>query len=516
MFCEKCGGRCEADERFCAHCGAPLEAGTPRLDTSVFGASPAAVPAAPKRAVRVRAAWLIGVGAVVLAVAAALVLALGGRGAPDYVTLGDGVLLPVQSQSEGMYRYIADGEMIPGGVESVNALSYSLDRSVYAVTDMDEDLYVITAQGAEKVAEEVTAFSLSAMGTGLAYTDREGGIYLYHIPKGAGEQIDGGVNLHTDAITPIAVSPDGRSVAYIVDDGGDNTLRLVSGGRAPVDIRKYATPLGLSDGGGLYFEYKDGLYYYNGREDSKLDADTGFVLFNADQTEAAYPGKDEQLHISVHGGTPIPTGIYGVRAVPMPTGGLAISGTAIGVRTFKGFSFLTEKGAYRITDSFGSVKFAGPGDQYILSSDGKKCIYLRNGDLYLVEDTRRDDQPRQITSGAKVTFFETDGDCASVQYQDGSGAFSYQKMGEDAVWITSDTRSATMVQDGAIIYFTGDGVLYRSVKGGTPTATDGVGEVSNIYGLGMDYVVTEDSAGTLCYYRTDSNGDLTLIYRDEM
>ena len=248
MVCKNCGTENEQGAMFCANCGASLaEAAAPAPESTP--AEPAA-PAQKKSGNAPARKLIIGAAAAVIVLALLIALIASLSGGSKYPKVKD-TIIPLEMNGETVFvvnnKVIKD--KLDGGYRSSRT---STDGSKMAIKGDDDDytLYFVTTKGVKEVATEVGDYMLSLEGDTIAYINDDDELHLYQTGSKKDKKID------DDVVEIYALSPDGKSVLYSVDDGDESILMVSKANGKTYEVAKGASGVALSDNG----KY---VYYYN-------------------------------------------------------------------------------------------------------------------------------------------------------------------------------------------------------------------------------------------------------------
>lgn len=184
------------------------------------------------------------------------------------------------------------GKVIDGDYDYIES---SLDGKVMLLlADEDRVLYAYYKKSLIKIDENIESCKISAEGTAVAYITSDGELVLYTLKNKKSKTICD--ELYSTNYSYYHISPDGKSVAYTVDDGDEFTLCVYTGGKEKV-IADNAIPYGLSDKAKLVYYYnseKSAFYVIkSGKDPVKLAGDlysfgSVTITFNTDHTQALF------------------------------------------------------------------------------------------------------------------------------------------------------------------------------------------------------------------------------------
>ena len=197
-------------------------------------------------------------------------------------------ILSVYDVDKEETRYVYNDKLLSGSLEdSIYSTVTNLDGSVCAVLDYDDKLSVVTKDNIIKVASNPRSFELSATGNVVAYINDKNTLLLYDIASDKTTIID------NDVLNEIvAISPDGGSIAYMVQKD-DDTVLYVYDKEETHKIGQNLKPIGVSNSAKQIYYYNQknsGLYVTSLGEDSKKIASDleGAYIFNETHTQLAF------------------------------------------------------------------------------------------------------------------------------------------------------------------------------------------------------------------------------------
>ena len=421
-----------------------------------------------------------------------------------YVFYGDKLISEVEVDLENEFDDV------------VRTARYSSDYSIYAMNMGDGSLYLFNGKKPVVVAEEnVADFKISRDGKTLVYLIDDDGDRTLNIYRGK-ESIEIAELEYPDAgdysnynMTYI-VSPDGSVVIYTQYDKEGEYITYAYKGGESIEIGENLYPHYMTDGGKIAYledEEKDRLYVYKNLTEeidklndfgpiSKVSTDNSTIIYwdNKDETYMVYsPSMDKAVEL-------IDENFYMVSS-DYVTGAYDSFDDMIIITS-------SDDNIYRFVlkkDKYEKIKLASGVDDYMLSADGKKLVYTKNGSVYMVKNVKAN-KPE-----AKKIFKDL-GDYSSIngsddlkylyfRDEDGNLMFSKGKEG-DAVEIADDDIYRYIVTaDGTCVYLydyedenyngyaDGDDTaeLYYSVNGKAPVQVSGPDEAYSVSRRG-DYI----------------------------
>lgn len=518
MYCTECGAQYNQGERFCAACGATMEAPAPEppaadetngeygeADRAAYGEGAYGV----RKGRRSLAKLLIGLGGAAVLVLLAVILTNVIRGGGRFGTYSDDALLFVH-MDDGALQVLSDGQAV-ATLDGIGSISYSMDRSVLTVIDEDNTLYTLTKSGASRVADDVKAAAISQDGSHVAFLsdyDKDtytGTLYL-HTVGGESEKIADDV-----IVEPVVLSPNGQSVAYetLIDDQEMDGYIYTKGGELE-KLGRNCMVLALADKSRyIYYLKVDfdagscSFYVDKGGEQVKLASDIYDLggCFNRDLSEVLYR-HDDKIYISRAGGDKerVAGDAYGCY-LAIPRNGARYSSynefsvfAVYDVDTLAGSVFSNGDSFYYLGKDLESEKIIADGYGATVSEDGKSLLYYSSNRIYRIEDLTRDATKEAIASGIGSYYLvSASSDLSVLAYVDKDEAIYYKKGDNDPVRIGYDGESLLLTESGKVLYYISDGILYVSKNGAKGSSVSGGQNVVSILQSGDSVYYTCDS-----------------------
>lgn len=428
----------------------------------------------------------------------------------------DRELLPANFGDKDSLHFFVGGKKLDTKLdaESFNDWKSSMDGKVAWFTvdeEEDEVLYVLDGESILWVAENPQQITMSATGAALAYiADEE--LCLYTVDKKSSERIA------SDITTVMAISPDGKTVAYT---DGDGLCYIYNDGKT-FDLAEDVTVLSVSDGGKYIYcigedeEENTCLYLYSTKGQQGLVASG----VNTDEDAVFYTNKDHsQLIFQAEGKsgykwyavekneleddrhtlnsadhfdplTPENAQIY-------HSGSLMV----LGVENLTDMVYCssdkddTTMKLIHVSGNWETSTLVSKVTEAQIGEDGKTIYYAKVDKLFTIEATAGA-QSEQLAD--KIKSFTVTSDGAGVYYLNEEGVAFYQK-GSKVEQIGEEVEELIVTSDGYAL-FVSNGSLYSSNRGGkVQTVVDDF--------LGGSVEVCAD--GT--YYRV-ADGDSYIVY----
>jgi len=546
-FCPQCGTQISDEARFCPSCGAQV---VPE-QTAVSDTPEVAVPAAPwekpadtqqpkpwekpaekkgltafsinvlnKFTLDFKKLCIIGGGLLALIV---LIIVLASVTKSEKYQQQKGLVL-LDSFDEIVY-------IIPVGKDKVEIDGYfsdyywSLDgtKAAVLITDSsgDSSLYLVTDK-VQKIAEDVYDFWYSSDGGTVVYAkefvsrDTTSELWVYS----GGKSTKIADNLYsTSGSGYVAVSPNGKTVAYTAYDGTDK-IAVVWTGKVK-EIGKDIYPIAVADGAKYFYYVKSGTLYAvkgtNTENKVKLAESYSGLYFNSDLTQIIF-NSDSKGYISVKAGEK--TALSGsVTGLLLPSGTAQWNGYSykryyiFGVKTFADTYYRNDSSSYsviHITKKLETETIVRNASSASLASDGKTIVYLYGDSIRKINGSKAgleyvtlvsgDVYSFRMTPNGKAVFFLTDDD-----------ELYYLKVSGKPARISEDVYSYALYND-KCFYFNDDGELFSST-GGKSTKISGIEGDYGYISANSFYVACSVSDGNnYAVYFSDDGKKFDLIY----
>ncbi len=445
---------------------------------------------------------ILGGSAAALLLLIVLIVSLVSGGGDNYVRFSGKSVTAVNTDDGWVVVY--GGEALSGTYDEAPSFSRSMEGGT-VVFRCGEAVYSIRRGKAEKLAENVSAPILSVDGSTVLYWDGETGA-LWSVPVSGGDRVMV-LNESEGRIGAIVASPDGKSVAYCVDDGADGWSLYFCRNRKKTRLAKDGVPVSVSDNGGtIYYSDAEGNLFVTdsaGREQKKIAS--GFTApcgLNASCDELLFSAEGK-IWLTARGGEKTKLSGSAECTVVKPSGTVTGQNGSCAVFPLKSFrgavlSADTDIGIVKKDGSF--EKLAHDVGSYSLSDDGSGLFYLRKGSLFTVaakegaEPVRlRESADRYVLSSDGKKIYVLDGDelcCLTPkgrerEIRDGVESIKLrgntlffradysEKYGEGTLFSCSDGKNVNKIAEdvsGFSVYRTM--ILYES-DGETYVSTDG-------------------------------------------
>ncbi len=350
--------------------------------------------------------------------------------------------------------FIVDGKLSDITIDG-NYSTYrgSIDGKTVAVRTSSSDenepvLYVFNGKKLIKVASDIGSFVLSNDGSHIAYSDKDGALFLFNVKAEKAEKI-------TDEFySSYYLSPNGKSIAFAKGTSDDYALYVNVNGKE-TKIKTGVTPLGLSDKAKLVYYYdpeKDAAYVQKKDEAVKISGDDiDGLIFNIDHTEVLCMG-DNDAYISQNGKEKVKITSKGIRQIgSMDVMNNYVSNAdalTLPIKTFEKILFSDSEHLYYLDGKLEKTEIADDVVRFDTPEKGGPIYYL-NDDRELCRMKSYKSDAEEIadhvtnfamTSDGKACYFiETDSDNETTLY--------YAKKTGEPKKIADDVSSMTLSHD---------------------------------------------------------------------
>ncbi len=487
LKCKNCGADIHPNMKFCGVCGTPAEypeAKEPAAAASAAGYQ-AAAPAAKKGISTAAKLMMIIVPVIIIVVVVAAGILFTSLKPSKYV------------QSSWLYIYNEEEEVAimpkdaPEPTIKLEGYMYdysmSMDGTAAAVLIYNEgsigySLYYVNNK-ATFIADEVYEAVIAASGKSVAFSKvRENESLTTELCIWS----DGKITTITDdcsAYCPIAVSPDGKTVAYTVndedaDEDEEGYIGYYYNGKE-IEIGEDIQPFAVADGAKHIYYQKDSSSYVQKGTDSdsrnKLGEDIYDFFYNRDLTSVIY-NNGSKSYISRNGGSK--EGLSGLfEGLLLPQGVEEFTDDYYYSRIYDisdftdTFYMTSEDSVIHINGKYETNRVASNVDRAQLVQDGKTIIYQKGDSIYKVNGMKEDAEDVELveedvqdfiaTSDGKAVFFYNTDD--ELMYQKGTGKpihvaddLEYLLYSEDDhIWAMFDGNKLFYVSDEELCWTTG-------------------------------------------------------------
>lgn len=542
MLCPYCGAETKEGEVFCVSCGYDIT--SVPADTKEEKAAPPknntrATPAKRRRKnmhnEHSRLVILAAVGLIALVAGISLLISalLPGNG---FYAFEHNIFVEIIDRQVSVLmddRTAKDTNLSAGTIKEHQA---SLDGGVVAILTDRKELAVIRGRKLTVVASNVSDFSLSVDGTGLAYTTeskKATTLTLYNTKNKKAKEIT------AQLIGNYEISPDGDSIAYFTkEETGEHSLMLFNGSKriliAAVDVSLTGMPkvslLAISNDGKYIYaidKNEEGvktLYCYGktGVRKPIGPCNIPTVLLNADHTQILFYQSDDSFRTYLatkdNAGIEIATGV----ASPLlPKSSVNfVSGSTV---TFPSDSLYNKvyscyvDGGYQLChirkDCTSILLVSGVGS-ITLSEDGKTVYYVEDDVLKMLKISNGENaSEKAVVLGENVDEYAVTSDGKNVYYTSDNALYCVNgKNGQSKKTVASENVKGKLhINAKNYVYFKVENDVYVSKNGSNGTII-----LSNIDSIqssanGIVYVSLNNDS----LYATSGTKKLHLVWPED-
>ncbi len=521
--CPACGADVQDTMRFCSSCGAQLPKEEP-VEENLSTAEPASASAAasatalPSQAVMsyIQKYWKWLVGAVALVFL--LILAVNLLKPAKYTQPKK--LLTIIPKDDAILVEVNHKQTAKIACDNIACDMYrwmvSLDgsKAVIAVRDeVEDDYFTLYMQDGKKIADHVTNFLLSASGNGVVYeriTDSGEDDTTYEIGLWNGKNVTIHRDYHSEADS-LAISPDGKTVAYSLDEDDASVGYYYDGKERTVG--KDTMPVALSNGGKyIYYLKSDTLYVQKkDRSDSrvKLGEDVKTAYFNRDLSQIIYTAQTDngiRTYFSKNGGEKI--SLKGqLSELLLPRATSMTRPQIVGIDGFENSFYRSDDNdLYYINKKMEVSTVVSNVNTVFLAEDGKTVTYLKNSAIYQLNGSKENAEKVKLVEDDVAKLIATTDDGKAVFFINDDKEIRYQKGTGKTQLVTDDFSDySSELFRGKTFFYVCDDKLYRS-DGGKGSVIKGLtGEIETVYAdsFEVSIYVTNDDGDRVSYYSTN-------------
>ncbi len=483
-LCRVCGKPLPEDGDSCPECGAPIVRAKPTVAGKPYGIR--------TRIKRIPFFFkLLAVLAIIVSLAATAALVAvsvhGSRTAANAIVLSrDNSLVGSYDGEDGQFVFAdARGSSFRVDCPDLTSFLSTPDRTVWLLVCGRDggraSITRVTRDGAEEITTNAWAgnVALASSGGGVAFLSDvndsgSGTLRLWRPGDDKPERLAGDVL----AESPIVISPDGETAAWVGSYGTDGTFSayVSADGTTPALLGEGMKPFAVSDSAKLVYYIKDGSVFVRSRSgDTELADNVGYSSLS----EYHMTSDLRQVMYNRRGAVCISTdGEAGRQITQAWLGGLVLPGSAQaataenGVRlitypmsTFRGAVLKLDGGLYYYGGEAGILRIADAFDHAFLSQNGLSITWENDGLVYRISDLRRSDKylPAPYYDAGRTTSFAAD--TRRVYLCSGQDIISVGRSGTHVVIAKAPDAALIGIVNGRL-YYTRDDELY-SVKRGT-------------------------------------------------
>lgn len=426
--------------------------------------------------------------AIVAVIVLALVISIVGALIPDkFGTPGKNYIFRTQND-DGQYVFIFNGKAVELDEDASENLDYSAydynNKYCMVLATADEEkgtseLIIINKKKAVSVSDDVLTAQLSEFGDTFFYVTEENELFKGDLsnPKKAKE-------IASDVSSIAAVSPDGKSVAYVCKDEKDDEVEyeyyISKNGKKGEKFEEDDSEIFAISNGAKYIYYvkyseEDGerTYVTNGKNKNKLADGDVEGYFNRDGSQFIYSAKKDgetDTYITSKGGEKQKVKGGDIEDILCPDG--AKSGDYFNVASFAKCAieiydddrtnYYLLKNTKGKTEDLDELKNA---DQMMMLDDAKTVIFIKNGSLRTCDITKPNKAATEYDLGEDVYFFTASPDGEDIYVYDEDATLNYVKSKKKMQKIDEDLSAAPVAIDGGKVYYINeDGDLYYAKK----------------------------------------------------
>jgi hypothetical protein len=285
-------------------------------------------------------------------------------------------------------------------------------------------LWFVTTSGSTRIADEVFSYQIADSGNGVAYfAERDNNndtssLYLYDTSSRRTTLITyeafGGM---------VAISPNGKSVAYISDyDRSNNefTGYIRIDGKSAERLGNNMMAIAISDGGKhIYYTRmsEDGwsasLHVRSGRNDNRLIPEISSwgwssIILNRDYSQVIF-NIDDRAFFSRNGSERERVAGSSIYGLLLPRGGQSVSYSSggpnimvYGVRTFANTLAVTNNGIEIIANNFEANRVTSSNSNAFISDDGKSLLFISGSTLVRIDPNKKDAERNEIARDVRT------------------------------------------------------------------------------------------------------------------
>lgn len=409
---------------------------------------------------------------------------------------------------EGVYGITDNGKVIPAPAALEEAYSFDYEKNAFANTFFydtrntvdSRSLWEFKGDSFKKIAEQVVDQRISLSGA-LAFCTENMNLYLYD--GKSVHYITGGV----DSLS--CISPDGKAVGYIKNkENKDGFVGYYYNGQIH-ELGNTILPVALSNTGEyVYYRNSTGnLYVQKGTESDKAEKIGAFsyqdshLLLNADGTEAIlgvdagtayFIEKLEKEKISVLSSLLRAPEVTYQQYYPARSPVVVFYNVA----SLKQQSYYSYSTVYYLEKDL-QVRTCVKNINSCQLLDVKSLLYVKNGDLFLVDPSETDAISEKIVDdvvlwrynrNSRRLFYVSDGESFVV------------KLGEKPQRVVQEAVSTVNSLKNGFVYLM-DGMAYYT-EGGKGSKITGLGDDIKIKSSSLNWILFYDEDGTY-YISTD-------------
>ena len=435
------------------------------------------------------------------AVAAALVLIilisiLGSVGNDAYATKASYYMLEVEAGSDE-YALVLDGKIVLEGLEDAAMGPQSMDGSV-ATYSSDDELFVIRGKKTLSITDEYYTYAISEDGAYIAVIDYDYVLTVYNTKNGDSVEI-------AEDVDSFVMSPNGKTIAYCVDDGIEVTGHVYKG-KESIELGEDLLPLSVDNSAKYIYCYDTDNYSLcvvdtkgnSTKIANDLHTNYDYIYLNKDHTQIIFRA-DGKWYASVKGGDKIKLTSDSDFDILIPTNGARCVRINDSIITFtmpvadmrNSFVHLDDDVSY-LNKKWELEKVAKDVEYAQVSADGKTLVWLRDNDKLFKASVGKLDDPIELGSGVDAFMATADG--SAVYFINDDDELMYAKGKKEAERIADDAEDLFVTDDGICLFLCDDSTLFLSKNGGKKVKiTDELYDLG--YTAGMVIIFTDYDDG---------------------
>ncbi len=278
-------------------------------------------------------------------------------------------------------------------------------------------------------------------------------------------------DLENSGYCRVAVSPDGKTVAFCDMEDDDIKTYAWKGGSKVIDLDSDILPQVVSNGGKMiYGTNRDGdLYYIKGLKegaDEKIDGTANIVAMSEDHNKIVYTSSGNTYCFDTSLNSDDAVRI--TKSIMTPVADYSYGGILY-IENFKKFYGRRDGNLYeyfRKGKDYDDEKLLSDVNGLILSDDNKSFVYIDDGDV--MKGTLANAKNGKKVGKDAISVAAND-NLDAVFYVDDDRTLRYA--GKDGK-IASDVRKYIVTDGGVCVFYDDDKELYYSVKGGEKKKAD--------------------------------------------
>lgn len=422
--------------------------------------------------------------------------------------------------------------------EAENESDEEIDEEIDEDDKISNEFYVISSKGAQKIADDVAEYELSAFGNKIYFINDEGDLYVGKVSDAKkAEKIDDEV----DSI--VAVSPDGNTFVYakvsVEEDEEEEpkieTEYFISKNSKKGEKYDNSKDIIAISNNAKYVYYSktndedETSYYVNDTKLAGKDKSLGNIYFNRDGSQALINVFDKEngettCYLVEKAKEPVKItkdNCYGILAPSGASGYSAGTDAVYNTSTFAKCALRMVEVDYETWDYSSSYYYLkntkgeneklsdmNNANQTMMLDDGKTVLFISSkGKLKSADITKPTKEATEYKSNNDIVAFSGTSDGEHIYVIDEDENLGYVKNKNSMKKVASDVNaiggeatsgfvasSFTVTDDGKVYYVNEDGDFYRAGSSGNPKKIGSDAEAVFSHAASGDVIlVTEDS-----------------------